>query len=463
MRLWGGRFSGETSPDIRSFLDSFSFDVRLARHDVLASIAHARMLTRQGIISPEEGSAIEKGLVQILSEIDACTPSFDPDSEDIHTAVEARLKQLIGDAAGKLHTARSRNDQVATDLRLWLKDEIASTDEKLKDLQAALMEQAEAHAETLIPGYTHLQRAQPVVLAHHLLAYFWMLQRDRERLADCLRRTDVCPLGAAALAGTSFPIDREATARDLGFSSVAPNSIDAVSDRDFVAEFIADASIIMVHLSRLVEELILWSTSEFGFVELDDAYTTGSSIMPQKKNPDAAELVRGKCGRVFGHLTGILTTLKGLPLAYNKDLQEDKEALFDTADTLQGALTACIGMICTAKFRPERTARATEDPFVAATDVADFLARSGVPFRQAHEIVGRMVRYCIDNNCGLYDLSIDQLRSFWDGFPPDYRIPTPAECVRARSSFGGTSPDRVREQLAQARSAWQQHTLPGYG
>ena len=400
--------------------------------------------------------------MQILAEIDACTPAFDPDSEDIHTAVEARLKQLIGDAAGKLHTARSRNDQVATDLRLWLKDEIAAADAKLKDLQAALLDQAEAHTETLIPGYTHLQRAQPIVLAHHLLAYFWMLQRDRERLADCLRRTDVCPLGAAALAGTSFPIDREAVAHDLGFSSAAPNSLDAVSDRDFAVEFIAAASLIMVHLSRLAEELILWSTSEFAFVELDDAYTTGSSIMPQKKNPDAAELVRGKCGRVFGHLTSLLTTLKALPLAYNKDLQEDKEALFDTADTLQGALTACIGMVRTARFRPDRMAHATDDPFVAATDVADFLAHRGVPFRQAHDIVGRMVRHCIDKGCGLSDLSLDELRSFWDGFPADYKVPTPAECARVRSSYGGTSPERVREQLRQARSVWQQHTLPGF-
>ncbi|MGC8832979.1 MAG: argininosuccinate lyase [Armatimonadota bacterium] len=461
MKLWGGRFSSDAASEIRSFLDSFSFDVRLAKHDVLGSIAHAKMLTKCGILSAEDGAVIEKGLRKILEEVESGNIRFNPDSEDVHTAVEVRLRELIGEAAGKLHTARSRNDQVVTDLRLWLRDEIASVDTDLKGLQKALLDQADAHVDTLMPGYTHLQRAQPIVLAHHLLAYFWMLQRDRERLADCLRRVDVSPLGAAALSGTSFPIDREAAARELGFSAVAPNSLDAVSDRDFAVEFLAAASLIMVHLSRLAEEFVLWSSSEFGFVELDDAYTTGSSIMPQKKNPDAAELIRGKAGRIFGHLMGLLTTLKALPLTYNKDLQEDKEALFDTVDTLRKAISAFTGMVCTARFNRERMERAAEDPFMAATDVADYMAKHGVPFRQAHEIVGRMVRFCLERNCALSDLTHEQLKSFWSGFPPEYKVPSARECAAARNSFGGTAPERVREQLNLARQIWQQHTLQG--
>jgi argininosuccinate lyase len=344
-------------------------------------------------------------------------------------------------------------------LRLWLRDEIASVDSGLKGLQKALLDKAEEYADALVPGYTHLQRAQPIFLGHHLLAYFWMLQRDRERLADCLRRTNVSPLGAAALSGTSFPIDREATARELGFSAVAPNSLDAVSDRDFAVEFLSAASLIMVHFSRLAEEFVLWSTSEFGFLELDDAYTTGSSIMPQKKNPDAAELIRGKAGRVFGHLVGLLTTLKALPLTYNKDLQEDKEALFDAVDTLHNAITAFTGMVRTARFNRERMERAAEDPFVAATDVADYIAKHGVPFRQAHEIVGRMVRFCLERNCALSALTHEQLKSFWSGFPPGYKVPSARECAEARNSFGGTAPERVQEQLNLAKQVWQQHTL----
>jgi argininosuccinate lyase len=458
MRLWGGRFKDAPAADLRAYLDSFAFDVRLARHDVVGSIAHARMLAQQGILTTEDGRAIEDGLRRILAELDAGKPSFPADSEDVHTAVEARLKELIGDVAGKLHTARSRNDQVATDLRLWLKDEIRVHDAALHNLQGALLHQAAAHVETVLPGYTHLQRAQPVVLAHHLLAYFWMLHRDRDRLRDCLRRTDVSPLGACALAGTGFPINPQAVAEELGFASAAPNSMDAVADRDFAVEFLAAASLVMVHLSRLAEEIILWNSSEFGFVELGDAYTTGSSIMPQKKNPDVAELTRGKAGRVFGHLMALLTTLKGTPLTYNKDLQEDKEALFDASDTLRGAVPAMEGIIRTARFQAALMTQAAEDPFVAATDVADFLARQGVPFRQAHALVGAMVRACVESGRALRDLSLEELRSFWPDFPPDYRVPTAQECAAARTSHGGTAPSRVREQLELARSLWQQLT-----
>lgn len=455
-QLWGGRFAKPTEEKAREFLRSYPFDVRLARQDVIGSIAHARMLQRQGILSQEEGDQILRGLQQILEEVEEGQPPFDPSAEDVHTAVEVRLQELIGEVAGKLHTARSRNDQVVTDLRLWLREEGERTANLLRQLQGILLEQAGKHLETIMPGFTHLQHAQPVTLAHHLLAYFWMFQRDKERLRESLRRINYCPLGASALAGTPFPIDREEVARELGFIAPCPNSMDAVADRDFVVEFLAFSALTMMHLSRLAQEITLWSAPEFGFLILDDAYATGSSIMPQKKNPDVAELVRGKTGRVYGHLLGLLTVLKGLPLTYNTDLQEDKEALFDTVETLQGSLEVFTGMLKTATFIPDRMEQMADTGFIVATDVADFIAMQGVPFRQAHEIVGRIVLYCEREGKSLSALSLEELRRFWPGFPDNYRVPTVRESVASRKSFGGTAPERVREQLEEAHRLYLQ-------
>lgn len=452
MKLWGGRFEKETDEAAAKFLHSFRFDIRLAEQDIRGSIAHAKMLGRQGIITEEEATRLVEGLQTIALEVREGNAAFDPGSEDIHSAVEIRLREIVGEVAGKLHTARSRNDQVVTDLRLWLRDESAEIGDALRGLQAALLDQADLHIESAMPGFTHLQPAQPVVLAHHLLAYFWMLERDFGRLQDLLERVNLCPLGSGALAGTGFPIDREFTAKDLGFSGPTPNSMDSVADRDFVVEFMAFAALCVVHLSRLAQEVTLWAAPQFGFVTLDDAYSTGSSIMPQKKNPDVAELTRGKTGRVIGHLTGLLAVLKGLPLTYNSDLQEDKESLFDTVDTLKGALRVFTGMIASATFRQERMAEAAGIGFTTATDVADDLARKGVPFRQAHEIVGKMVAYCEANPKGLEDLTSDELKAFWPGFPSDYRLNTPLQSAASRDSYGGTAPERVREQLAQAKA-----------
>ncbi len=453
-KLWGGRFEERTDELIERLNDSLRFDARLWREDIEGSIAHASMLGATGIIPAAEAEQIVKGLREVLAGLDDGSLSLDASAEDIHTAVELLLRDRIGPVAGKLHTARSRNDQVATDMRLYLRRAVAAIRDAVADLQAALIERAESEAETVMPGYTHLQHAQPVLLAHHLLAYFWMFQRDRERLGDALKRMDVLPLGSGALAGTSFPIDRGAMASALGFSAVTENSLDAVSDRDFALEFLADAAIMMVHCSRLGEELVLWSSQEFGFVRLDDAVTTGSSIMPQKKNPDGAELARGKAGRVFGSLMALLSVMKGLPLAYNKDMQEDKEGVFDTVDTVLLVLPALSLMIRTAVFDRNAMRRALERDFSTATDLADALVRTGMPFREAHAVVGRLVRECLDRGVGLEDLSPDQIAAIAPETAVLGKVDLGvAASVASRAAFGGTAPDAVASQLERARKA----------
>ena len=451
MKLWGGRFQEETDGRMDDFHSSIHFDRRLYREDIAGSIAHATMLGECGIISKEEAEAICQGLEEILADIEAGKVEFDPAAEDIHMNIEKLLTEQIGDPGRKLHTGRSRNDQVALDLRMYLKREIEALQELLTELQRALLEQAERNQDVVMPGYTHLQRAQPVLFAHHMLAYFEMFQRDYERLSDCYKRTDVLPLGAGALAGTTFPIDRERVAELLGFSQIAQNSLDAVSDRDFAVEFLAAASLIMVHLSRLGEEIVIWSSQEFGFVELSDSFSTGSSIMPQKKNPDVAELVRGKTGRVFGDLVALLTVLKGLPLAYNKDMQEDKESVFDAVDTLKGCLEIMAPMISTMKLRPE-TIRKAAGGFALATDLADFLAKRGLPFRQAHEVLGKLVYHCIQNGKQLEELSLEELASFSPLFDGEaLGLLSPEASVELRDHLGGTAPRQVAKQLARAQ------------
>ncbi len=449
-KLWGGRFEKETAGEAEEFLNSLVFDARLWRQDIRGSIAHARMLGRQEIIDLDEADEIVRGLEQIRDDIEKGTLKFDPGAEDIHSFIEACLVERIGEAGKKLHTARSRNDQVATDLRLYLKDEIESLGSLLPELIWALTRRAREHRETIMPGYTHLQRAQPITFAHHLLAYCEMLRRDYDRLRDCYKRTDVCPLGAGALAGTTFPIDRAYTARRLAFKDITGNSLDAVSDRDFAAEFIFVASLIMTHLSRFAEELILWSSSEFGFVTLDDAYTTGSSIMPQKKNPDVPELVRGKAGRVYGRLLGMLTTIKGLPLAYNKDLQEDKEAVFDTVDTVRGCLEIMIPLVETLQVNEGRMRTAAGGDFTNATDLADYLAWHDVSFRDAHHIAGQVVRYCISKGKRLEDLSLKEYNSFSPAFGSDvYEYISIEACVARRNLPGGPAPSAVAVEIAE--------------
>jgi len=453
LKLWGGRFRRQTAAEVERFTSSLSFDRRLYRQDIRGSIAHARMLARQGIISQEEGDLMVTGLEGILADLEAGRVELRPELEDIHSNVEKLLAERIGPVAGKLHTARSRNDQVALDLHLFLKEEIGEVLGLITGLQEALVARAEEQRETILPGYTHLQRAQPVLLAHHLLAYFFMLERDYGRFRDCLQRADLMPLGAAALAGTSFPVDPAQVAQELGFAGLYDNSLDAVSDRDFLLEFLAAASICMMHLSRLAEELILWSTAEFGFVEMEDAYATGSSIMPQKKNPDVLELIRGKTGRVYGNLVALLTVMKGLPLAYNRDMQEDKVALFEGVDTLKDCLSLMAGVVYTAKFRGEPMYEAAAGGFANATDVADYLARKGLPFRQAHEVVGNMVVYCLERNQNLGDLTLEEFRRFSPLFDRDIHDHlTPEAVVAARASHGGTAPGRVREALEKART-----------
>jgi argininosuccinate lyase len=418
------------------------------------------MLGRQGIVAAADVATITAGLARVLAEFEASGPPADFELEDVHTAVEARLRELISEPAGRLHTARSRNDQVATDFRLFCRRALLDVVELVLRLNATLVELAEAHADTVMPGYTHLQRAQPIVLGHHLLAYVEMLGRDVERLRDAYRRTNVLPLGSGALAGLPYALDREWVARVLAFDGVSLNSLDAVSDRDFAVELLAAGALVMAHLSRLAEEIVVWSSAEFGFVELDDAFATGSSIMPQKKNPDVAELVRGKTGRVYGHLVGLLTTLKSLPLAYNKDLQEDKEAVFDTVDTLVGCL-ACFGpMLATARFRIERLRAVAGQSASLATDVADYLVRQGLPFREAHGVVGRIVVFCVEHGRELSDLTVDEYRLFSDRFGDDVLAITLESSVAARATIGGTAPDRVRTAAAtrretlRAESAW---------
>ena len=450
---WGGRFAGETEKSVEDFTTSLSYDRRLYRQDIAGSMAHARMLAKQGIISPAEGEQIVAGLTEILGEIEAGEFEFDPALEDIHMAIEARLTSRLGEVGRKLHTARSRNDQVALDIRLYLAEEVEGLLADLGGLRLGGVRLAHQHLDTILPGYTHTQRAQPILFAHHLLAYDEMWRRDQERLQESLSRIKVSPLGAAALAGTTFPIDPHMVAAQVGFPKTFRNSLDAVSDRDFVIEFLADASIIMVHLSRLSEELILWSSSEFGFVVLPDAYATGSSIMPQKKNPDVPELIRGKSGRVTGHLMGLLMTLKGLPLAYNRDLQEDKEPLFDTVDTVRTAVQLMAGLLASLTVRPEKMAAALHGGFLTATDMADYLVTQGVPFRTAHEQVGNTVRYAESQGKELWELSLDEIQQFAPLATAEVFDWLKIEnSVARRRSPGGTAPERVREALERAEA-----------
>ena len=452
-RMWGGRFRGELDPTIAAFTTSLPFDHRLYRADILGSIAHATMLGRCGIIPAEETDRLVRGLREILAEADAGVLKIGG-AEDIHTFVESALRTRIGDAAGRLHTARSRNDQVATDLRFYLKGEIVKIVGRTVALQQVLLAVAEAHPAVIIPGYTHLQRAQPVLLAHHLLAYVWMLHRDVGRFRDAFARTDVLPLGAAALAGTSYPIDPRVVAGLLGFSRIADNSLDATSDRDFAVEFVAAVTLLMTHLSRLAGEIVLWATAEFGFVELLDTISSGSSIMPQKKNPDAAELIRGKAGRVLGDLVTLLTLLRGLPLAYNSDLQEDKEAVFDAVDTVNASLQVMGLILHGIRINVDGIASRLRGGLMGATEIADALARRGVPFREAHELVGKIVLYAQEQGRELWELSPDEYRQFTPLLDADVvQATTPAGAVASKRSPGGTAPERVREQSQAARAA----------
>ena len=451
-KAWSGRFAEPVDELVKRFTASVSFDRRLAPYDIDGSLAHARMLAACRIISRADLRAIERGLARIRREIDSGTFEWSIDAEDVHLNIERRLIALVGDPGKRLHTARSRNDQVATDVRLWLRAEIDQIRGRLNGLLEALLGQAERHAALVMPGFTHLQVAQPVTFGHHMLAYFEMFERDRERFADCRRRVNQLPLGAAALAGTSFPIDRERVARELGFEGLCANSLDAVSDRDFAIEFAACASLAMVHLSRLAEELVLWASQRFGFVRLPDRFSTGSSIMPQKKNPDVPELVRGKSGRVFGHLVALLALMKGQPLAYNKDNQEDKEPLFDTADTLKDSLAAFADLVAGLEPVAEAMRRATLEGFSTATDLADYLVRKGVPFRDAHEAVARAVREAEATGCDLSGLPLKVLRRFSAAIGDDvYEHLTPEGSVASRDHFGGTAPAQVRAAVARAR------------
>ena len=451
--MWGGRFSAGPAEIMEKINASIDFDKRLYAQDIQGSKAHAEMLAKQGIISSEDAAQILKGLDQIKGEIEAGTFSFSRALEDIHMNVEARLREIIGDPAGRLHTARSRNDQVITDVRLWLRDELDAIDGQLRGTLGILVDLAEREADTLMPGFTHLQTAQPITLGHHLLAWFEMLARDRERFADCRRRVNVMPLGAAALAGTSFPIDRTYTAELLGFARPAENSLDAVSDRDFAIEFVSAAALLMTHLSRLSEELVLWSSAQFGFVSLADAWCTGSSIMPQKKNPDVPELLRGKTGRVNGHLVALLTLMKAQPLAYNKDNQEDKEPLFDTVDTVRDSLTALAGMLPGITVNATRMRDAARAGFATATDLADYLVRRGLPFRDAHEVVGRAVREGVASGRDLSEFPLDELRAFSPLIEADvFAVLTLEGSVAARDHLGGTAPRQVRAAATRART-----------
>lgn len=446
---WEGRFREKTAAVVEEFTSSLSFDRRLYGQDIAGSSAHVRMLARQGIITPAEEELIIQGLGEIRLEIESGDFTFAPGLEDIHMAIEARLIAKIGEVGRKLHTARSRNDQVALDVRLYLAEEVEATIALLTELRRAGAKLARRYLGVIMPGYTHLQRAQPLLLAHHFLAYDEMWRRDQARLKESLARIKVSPLGAAALAGTTFPIDPLYTASQLGFPEVFRNSLDAVSDRDFILEFLAHTAIIMVHLSRLAEELILWSSAEFGFVELPDAYATGSSIMPQKKNPDVPELVRGKCGRVSGHLLGLLMTLKGLPLAYNRDLQEDKEPLFDTVDTVKASVTLMAGLLESLKIRPERLAAALKGGHLTATDMADYLVTKGVSFRTAHKQVGQAVRHAEAQGKELWSLGLSEVQRFAPAAEADLAGWLKIEnSVARRRSLGGTAPERVAEALA---------------
>jgi argininosuccinate lyase len=445
---WAGRFKGKTAEIVEHFTESISFDNRLWRYDIEGSIAHAKMLGKQGIISHEDSEKIMRGLKEIAEEIKSGKFRFRKNLEDIHMNIEAALIRKIGEVGGKLHTARSRNDQVALDLRLYVREETEEIISLIKKFQRTLLNIAAKHLRSLMPGYTHLQRAQPVLLSHHLLAYVEMLQRDEDRLKDTRKRISVLPLGSSAIAGTTFPIDRVYVAKLLAFDDISKNSIDAVSDRDFVIEFLSDAAILIMHLSRLAEELVLWSTEEFGFIELPEAFTTGSSAMPQKKNPDVVELIRGKAGRVYGNLFSLLTIMKGLPLSYNRDLQEDKLPLFDTVDTVKSCLHVLNEMLPAIKFNIKKMHETAEEGYSTATDMAEYLVKKGLPFRKAHEVTGRIVLYCIGKKKKLDELTLKELNQFSPLISDDiYSVLRPEESVRGKKSAGSTSPEEVRRHI----------------
>jgi argininosuccinate lyase len=465
-KLWGGRFTKQTDQLVEEYTASITFDKELAEEDIEGSLAHVTMLGKCGILPADDVEKIKDGLLQVQAMIRRGELEYTIQNEDIHMNIEKTLIDLIGPVGGKLHTGRSRNDQVATDMHLYLRKRVVEFVGLLIKLQEALLEKAKANLDTIIPGYTHLQRAQPILFAHHLMAYVSMFQRDLERLQDSYKRVDMLPLGAGALAGTTFPIDRHFVAEQLGFGRVYENSLDAVSDRDFILEFLSNASMIMMHLSRFSEEMVLWSSTEFAFIELDDAFCTGSSIMPQKKNPDVAELVRGKTGRVYGNLFGLMTVLKSLPLAYNKDMQEDKEGMFDTVRTLQGALQLFAPMVSTMKVNTERMRQAVNQDFSNATDIADYLVNKGLPFRQAHEVIGKTVLYCIQNKKYLLDMSIEEFKTFSELFESDiYAVLQPEQVVNARNVYGGTASNQVSEAIGRAEQvlaesqAWLQDFL----
>ena len=447
-QLWGGRFTKQTDQLVFDFNASITFDKRLFYEDVTGSIVHATMLAKQGILTEEERKSIVEGLTGILEDVDDGTLAIDESQEDIHSFVEATLIDRIGDAGKKLHTGRSRNDQVALDMRLYTRTRVAETDGLLKKLLEVILDTMENNLDTYMPGFTHLQKAQPITLAHHYGAYFEMFKRDRQRLSDIYKRMNYCPLGAGALAGTTYPLDREYTARLLHFEGPTLNSIDSVADRDYLIEFLSALSTIMMHLSRFSEEIIIWNSNEYQFVELDDAYSTGSSIMPQKKNPDIAELVRGKTGRVYGALMALLTTMKGLPLAYNKDMQEDKEMAFDAMDTAADCITLFTGMIQTMKFRKDRMAKSAMNGFTNATDAADYLVGKGVPFRDAHGIIGRLVLYCIEKDTSIDALSLEELRSISDKFDEDiYDAISLKTCVEKRLTIGAPGEKMMKQVI----------------
>lgn len=452
-KLWGGRFTESAEQWVDEFGASISFDKELVEEDLAGSIAHVTMLAKCGIITEEEAETIRNGLQTLLKKAQNNELEFKVDYEDIHLNLEKLLTDEVGPVGGKLHTGRSRNDQVATDIHLYMKKQVSAFIEQINQLQTVLLSLAEEHVETILPGYTHLQRAQPVSFAHHLMAYFWMFQRDKERLSDSMKRINVSPLGAGALAGTTFPIDREYSAQLLGFDDIYHNSLDAVSDRDFLIEFCSNASLVMMHLSRFCEELILWSSQEFQFVEISDSFATGSSMMPQKKNPDMAELIRGKTGRVYGSLVSLLTVLKGLPLAYNKDMQEDKEPLFDAVHTLKGSVAIFTGMLEGLTVKSENMQKAVSSDFSNATELADYLVNKNIPFREAHEIVGKLVLTCIQKQMYLLDLPFEEYKSASSCFEEDvYDVLQPKTVVSRRNSAGGTGFEAIRSQLEVAKT-----------
>ena len=453
-----GRFQKDADKAALLYTSSIDYDWRLYPYDIAGSLVHAKMLAKQGIITRDESETIVKGLDEIADEIKQGKFQFKPELEDIHMNIEARLIEKVGDVGRKLHTARSRNDQVSLDIRLFTKDAIQHTIGGITELQSTLVKLAADHKKTIIPGYTHLQKAQPILLAHHFLAYFEMLERDVERFHDCIKRVDIMPLGSGALAGVAYNIDRDFVAKELGFNQISRNSLDAVGDRDFIIEFESDASLCMMHISRLAEELVLWSSAEFDFIEIDDAYTTGSSIMPQKKNPDIAELARGKTGRIYGNLMGILTTMKGLPLAYNRDMQEDKEGFFDTVDTLIATLEIFNGMLKTINIKIDKTTDAAGQGYLLATDLADYLVKKGIPFRKAHEIIGKLVTYAVKNGKSLKDLTLKEYQNFSSVFDSNTYQITAESSIKSRDNTGGTAYKQVAKQIVAAKRKLQENS-----